>query len=162
MSIVGPTEARPAIGLTVDFVVESDRAQLREIVQRVRDARLRTNIGNVSALDDPAAALVPDAVKMFDPTQPDHRSVQAEALPRSWNAPSGKGDKTNDTLAREMWLDVLSGVTPELSVSFLVGGGAAGGSHSGIVENKLRAKPSLPGRRPRRAVIPRTRSRSAV
>jgi NADPH:quinone reductase-like Zn-dependent oxidoreductase len=55
VSIVGPTEARPADGLTVDFVVESDRAQLREIVQRVRDARLRTNIGNVSALDDAVA-----------------------------------------------------------------------------------------------------------
>ena len=55
VSIVGPTEARAADGLTVDFVVESDRAQLREIVQRVRDARLRTNIGNVSALDDAVA-----------------------------------------------------------------------------------------------------------
>src|ERR1700751_5421093 len=55
VSIVGPTEARPADGLTVDFVVESDRAQLSEIVQRVRDGRLRTNIGNVSALDDAVA-----------------------------------------------------------------------------------------------------------
>ena len=36
VSIVGPTEARPADGLAVDFVVESDRAQLSEIVQRVR------------------------------------------------------------------------------------------------------------------------------
>ncbi|SFI03523.1 hypothetical protein SAMN05216525_103464 [Bradyrhizobium sp. Gha] len=32
----------------MDFVVESDRAQLCEIVQRLRDERLRTNIGNVS------------------------------------------------------------------------------------------------------------------
>ena len=40
VSIVGPTEARPADGLAVDFVVESDRAQLSEIVQRVRDGRL--------------------------------------------------------------------------------------------------------------------------
>jgi NADPH:quinone reductase-like Zn-dependent oxidoreductase len=55
VSIVGPTEARPAEGLAVDFVVESDRAQLSEIVQRVRDGRLRTNIGNVSALDDAVA-----------------------------------------------------------------------------------------------------------
>ena len=47
MSIVGPPEARPDDGLAVDFVVESDRAQLSEIVQRVRDGRLRTNIGNV-------------------------------------------------------------------------------------------------------------------
>ncbi|HKA70180.1 MAG TPA: NADP-dependent oxidoreductase, partial [Xanthobacteraceae bacterium] len=51
----GPTEARPADGLAVDFVVESDRAQLSEIVQRVRDGRLRTNIGNVSALDHAVA-----------------------------------------------------------------------------------------------------------
>ena len=59
VSIVGPTEARPADGLAVDFVVESDRAQLSEIVQRVRDGRLRTNIGNVSTLDDAVAALNP-------------------------------------------------------------------------------------------------------
>ena len=55
VTIVGPAEARPACGLAVDFVVESDRAQLTEIVQRVRDGRLRTNIGNVSALDDAGA-----------------------------------------------------------------------------------------------------------
>src|SRR5262249_4465321 len=59
VSIVGPAEARPADGLAVDFVVESDRAQLSEIVQRVRDGRLRTNIGNVSTLDDAVAALNP-------------------------------------------------------------------------------------------------------
>jgi NADPH:quinone reductase-like Zn-dependent oxidoreductase len=61
VSIVGPTEARPADGLTVDFVVESDRAQLGEIVQRVRDGRLRTNIGAVAALND--------AVGVFNPTE---------------------------------------------------------------------------------------------
>src|SRR5262249_34981876 len=55
VSIVGPSEARPADGLAVDFVVESDRAQLSEIVQRVRDGRLRTNIGNISTLDEEAA-----------------------------------------------------------------------------------------------------------
>ena len=42
--------------MAVDFVVESDRAQLGEIVQRVRDGRLRTNIGAISALDDAVAA----------------------------------------------------------------------------------------------------------
>src|ERR1700741_4092579 len=51
VSIVGPAEARPADGLAVDFVVESDRAQLSEIVQRVRQGRLQTNISSVSALD---------------------------------------------------------------------------------------------------------------
>ncbi|MGY0574704.1 NADP-dependent oxidoreductase [Bradyrhizobium sp. RDM12] len=56
VSIVGPSEARAADGLAVDFVVESDRAQLSEIVQRVRNGRLLTNIGNVSILDDAVAA----------------------------------------------------------------------------------------------------------
>jgi NADPH:quinone reductase-like Zn-dependent oxidoreductase len=55
VSIVGPPEARPAEGLAVDFVVESDRAQLSEIVRRVREGRLRTNIGVVTALDDAVA-----------------------------------------------------------------------------------------------------------
>jgi NADPH:quinone reductase-like Zn-dependent oxidoreductase len=59
VSIVGPAEARPTDGRAVDFVVESDRAQLSEIVQRVRDGRLRTNIGSVSTLDDAVAALNP-------------------------------------------------------------------------------------------------------
>ena len=56
VSVVGPAESRPADGLAVDFVVESDRPQLTEIVQRVRDGRLRTNIGTVSTLDDTVAA----------------------------------------------------------------------------------------------------------
>jgi NADPH:quinone reductase-like Zn-dependent oxidoreductase len=55
VSIVGPVEARPAEGLAIDFVVECDRAQMGEIVQRVRDGRLRTNIGTVAALDDAVA-----------------------------------------------------------------------------------------------------------
>jgi NADPH:quinone reductase-like Zn-dependent oxidoreductase len=57
VSVAGPPEARPADGLAVDFVVESDRAQLGEIVRRVRDGRLRTNIGTVATLDDAVAAL---------------------------------------------------------------------------------------------------------
>jgi NADPH:quinone reductase-like Zn-dependent oxidoreductase len=61
VSIVGPPESRPADGLAIDFVVESDRAQLSAIVQRVRDGRLRTNIGNVSTLGDAVAAFNPTA-----------------------------------------------------------------------------------------------------
>jgi NADPH:quinone reductase-like Zn-dependent oxidoreductase len=57
VTVVGPPGARPADGLAVDFVVESDRAQLGEVVQRVRDGRLRTNIGNVATLDDAIDAL---------------------------------------------------------------------------------------------------------
>lgn len=59
VGVTGSIEARPADGLAVDFVVESDRAQLGEIVQRVRDGRLRTNIGNIANLDDAVAALNP-------------------------------------------------------------------------------------------------------
>jgi NADPH:quinone reductase-like Zn-dependent oxidoreductase len=59
VSVVGPVEARPTEGLAVDFVVECDRTQLGEIVQRVRDGRLRTNIGTEASLDDAVAALNP-------------------------------------------------------------------------------------------------------
>jgi len=61
VTIAGPTGARPSGGLTIDFVVVPDRAQLSELVQWVRDGRLRTNIGKVAALDDAVAA--------FNPTQ---------------------------------------------------------------------------------------------
>jgi NADPH:quinone reductase-like Zn-dependent oxidoreductase len=61
VSIVGPSEVRPADGTAIDFVVEADRAQLGEIVQRVGDGRLRTNIGTIAPLGDAVAA--------FNPTQ---------------------------------------------------------------------------------------------
>jgi NADPH:quinone reductase-like Zn-dependent oxidoreductase len=56
VTIAGPTDARPAGGLAIDFVLVSDRAQLSQIVQRVRDGRLRTNIGKIATLDDAVAA----------------------------------------------------------------------------------------------------------
>ncbi|KRQ09932.1 NADPH:quinone reductase [Bradyrhizobium pachyrhizi] len=59
VTIAGPTEARPADGLTIDFVLMSDRAQLGEIVQRVRDGRLRPNIGKIATLDEAVAAFNP-------------------------------------------------------------------------------------------------------
>ncbi|HVZ28324.1 MAG TPA: hypothetical protein VG798_06670, partial [Rhizomicrobium sp.] len=67
VSIVGPVEARPADGLAVDFVVESDRAQLGEIVQRVRDGRLRTNIGVIAPLDDAVATFNPTGRRVGKP-----------------------------------------------------------------------------------------------
>jgi len=60
VTIAGPLEERPAGVLTIDFVVEADRAQLSEIVRRYRDGRLRTHIGKIVALDD--------AVNAFNPT----------------------------------------------------------------------------------------------
>ena len=55
VTVTGPTEARPTGGLTIDFVVEADRIQLSEIVRRVRDGRLRPNIGITASLDDAVA-----------------------------------------------------------------------------------------------------------
>ena len=59
VTITGPTDARPAGGLTIDFVVEPDRSQLTGLVQRVREGSLRTNIGVITSLDDALAALNP-------------------------------------------------------------------------------------------------------
>lgn len=59
VSIVGPSEVRPADGAAIDFVVESDRGQLTEIIRRVRDGRLRTNIGTIASLDEAVAAFNP-------------------------------------------------------------------------------------------------------
>jgi NADPH:quinone reductase-like Zn-dependent oxidoreductase len=56
VTITGPTDARPVDGQTIDFVVEPNAAQLNEVVHRFRNGRLRTNIGNVAALDDAVAA----------------------------------------------------------------------------------------------------------
>jgi NADPH:quinone reductase-like Zn-dependent oxidoreductase len=59
VSVVGPPDTRPADGDVVDFVVEADRAQLAEVVERVRDGRLRMHVGSVATLDDAVAALNP-------------------------------------------------------------------------------------------------------
>jgi hypothetical protein len=59
VTVAGPPEARPADGLAIDFVAVSDRTQLGEIAQRLRDGRVRTNIGQVATLDDAVAAFNP-------------------------------------------------------------------------------------------------------
>src|SRR5438445_6582079 len=51
VAIAGPSDARPADGLAIDFVLVSDRVQLGEIVERVRDGPQRTNIVNSAGLD---------------------------------------------------------------------------------------------------------------
>jgi NADPH:quinone reductase-like Zn-dependent oxidoreductase len=61
VSVVGPPETPLTDGVAIDFVVEADRAQLGELVQRVRDGRLRTNIGTVATLDDAVGAFNPNA-----------------------------------------------------------------------------------------------------
>ena len=59
VSVVGPAAARPDEGLAVDFVVESVPSQLMQIVDRVRDGRLRPHIGTVAGLDDAIPVLNP-------------------------------------------------------------------------------------------------------
>ena len=59
VTVTGATDARPADGLTIDFVVEANRAQLGEVVRRFRQGSLKTNIGNIVTLDDAVEALNP-------------------------------------------------------------------------------------------------------
>lgn len=59
VTVTGLGDVRPEDGLSVDFVVESVPSQLTEIVQRVRDGRLRTNIDEVAPLEDAVRALNP-------------------------------------------------------------------------------------------------------
>lgn len=56
VTIAGPTDARPANGSTIDFVVEAVPGQLSEIVQRFREGRLQTHIGATATLDDAVSA----------------------------------------------------------------------------------------------------------
>ncbi|MEN2742310.1 NADP-dependent oxidoreductase [Microbacterium sp. X-17] len=59
VTVTGLGDVRPVDGRSVDFVVESVTSQLTELVQRVRDGRLRTNIDAVAPLEDAVAALNP-------------------------------------------------------------------------------------------------------
>ena len=59
VTIAGPIEAQPVGVLTIDFIVEADRTQLSEIVQRFREGRLRTHVGNIATLEDAVAAFNP-------------------------------------------------------------------------------------------------------
>jgi NADPH:quinone reductase-like Zn-dependent oxidoreductase len=73
VSIVGPSKARPADGLAVDLVVESDRAQLSEIVQRVRT----DDCGPTSAISRPSTKPSPPS------TRPSHaRGSRSSAFVR--------------------------------------------------------------------------------
>lgn len=60
VTIAGPSEARPVDGRTIDFIVEANRGQLTELAQRVRDGRLKTNVGNVATLENAIAAFAPN------------------------------------------------------------------------------------------------------
>jgi putative spermidine/putrescine transport system substrate-binding protein len=72
-----------------------------------RQVDLLTILGN-GPVNPAAAALVPENIKMYDPTQPEARAVQAVLDPDWWNQPSGRGGLSNDALLRERWLDAVS------------------------------------------------------
>ena len=72
-----------------------------------RQVELLRVLGN-APVNPAAAAMVPADLKRFDPTQPEHRAVQAELNPLWWNEPSERKGMSNDTLAREMWLDAVT------------------------------------------------------
>lgn len=55
VTIAGPIDARPAGVFVTDFVVEANPGQLNELVQRLREGRLQTHIGNTATLNDAVA-----------------------------------------------------------------------------------------------------------
>jgi NADPH:quinone reductase-like Zn-dependent oxidoreductase len=59
VTIVSPPRARPRDGRAVFFVVESDRARLADLVQRLRDGRLKPIVGEVRPLAEAPAAFGP-------------------------------------------------------------------------------------------------------
>jgi hypothetical protein len=56
VTIAGPPAAQPREGRAIFFVVEPDRARLVDVLQRVRDGRLRTIVAQVVSLADAPAA----------------------------------------------------------------------------------------------------------
>jgi len=59
---------------------------------------------------NPAASeFVPEDRRWANPGQPENWALQVKQDARWYQADSGKGDLTNDALARELYLDVMSG-----------------------------------------------------
>lgn len=59
VTITLPTNIRPPDGRSVFFVVEPDRNRLADLMQRIRDGRLKLAIGAVHSLPEAAAELQP-------------------------------------------------------------------------------------------------------
>jgi putative spermidine/putrescine transport system substrate-binding protein len=72
-----------------------------------RQIELLRILGN-GPVNPAAASIVPDDIKKYDPSQPEHRKVQAILDPNWWNEPSPRSGITNDALLREKWLDAIS------------------------------------------------------
>ncbi len=73
-----------------------------------QQVNLFTLMGNGPA--NPAASdIVPEDRRWANPGQPENWAMQIKQDARWYEADSGKGDLTNDALARELYLDVMSG-----------------------------------------------------
>jgi NADPH:quinone reductase-like Zn-dependent oxidoreductase len=59
VTIVEPPKVKPKDGRAIFFVVESDRVQLAELAQRLRDGRLKPIVGAVRSLTEAPAAFAP-------------------------------------------------------------------------------------------------------
>lgn len=70
--------------MEIDFVAVLDRAQLGELVRRVRDGRLRTNIGSIATLDDAVAALNPAKGKTIIRVRRDACRYRHSGCGRGW------------------------------------------------------------------------------
>ncbi|GED83180.1 hypothetical protein TNCT6_02650 [Streptomyces sp. 6-11-2] len=74
VTIASPPEVRPRDGRAVFFVAEPDRARLADLVQRLRDGRLKPIVGEVRALAEAPAAFTPG------------RHARGKTIIRSWTA----------------------------------------------------------------------------
>lgn len=60
VTIAAPPKVHPKDGRALFFVVEPDRARLTDLVQRLRDGRLKPVVGAVRPLSEAPAAFAPD------------------------------------------------------------------------------------------------------
>ncbi|MFF4230967.1 NADP-dependent oxidoreductase [Streptomyces sp. NPDC001820] len=60
VTIAKPPEVRPKDGRAIFFIVESDRARLADLAQRLRDGRLNPIVGAVRTLPEAPSAFAPD------------------------------------------------------------------------------------------------------
>jgi NADPH:quinone reductase-like Zn-dependent oxidoreductase len=60
VSTIGVPTVQPKDGRAIFFVVEADRSRLADLVQRLRDGRLKTIVGAVRPLAEAPAAFAPD------------------------------------------------------------------------------------------------------
>ena len=91
VSVVGPVVGQPANIRVIDFVVEADRDQLGEIVKRVGDGRLRTNIGTIASLDDAVATFNTSRAAQG---KDDHPRSPLRTLPHCAAIPTNPGRPT--------------------------------------------------------------------